>query len=77
MRSMFYDLLLATRPCLNLSSALNYHQSFPQNGSYVRTFVSPKLPMQFFTPSIEIFEGKKVIDYRLSVQAYVADETHN
>ena len=28
MRVKFYDLFLATRSCLNLSSALNYHQSF-------------------------------------------------
>ena len=30
-----------------------------------------------FSPRIEILEGKKVMDYRLSVQTYVADETHN
>ena len=80
MRSKFYD-LLATRSCLNLSSALIYHQSFGL--AFLKTVhmwgPSSVLNYQcnFSPPPIEILKGKKVIDYRLSMQTYVADETHN
>ena len=71
----FEVLRSSARSCLNLSSVI--WSRVPQNGSYVWNFISPKWPMQFFTLWIEILEGKKLIDYRLSVQTYVADETHN
>ena len=59
---------------LSLSSVIGSH--VPPNGSSVRDSISPKWPLQFFTPWIETFDSKKIIDYWPSVRAYVAAETH-